>query len=112
LTNAYSRAFEFWYSQAPLLRPLTYELSYEQFAADFATQARKLAEFLQLPWHEAMLAPGEHARAKGFISTPSYTQVLEPVNNRSVGRWKHYESHFAPVLPILKPWIERWAYSL
>jgi tetratricopeptide (TPR) repeat protein len=112
LTDAYSRAFEFWYSQAPLLRPLTYELSYEQFAADFATQARKLAEFLQLPWHEAMLAPGEHARAKGFISTPSYTQVLEPVNNRSVGRWKHYESHFAPVLPILKPWIERWAYSL
>ena len=112
LANAYSRAFEFWYSQAPLLRPLSYELSYEQFAADFATQARKLADFLQLPWHEAMLAPGEHARAKGFISTPSYTQVLEPVNNRSVGRWKRYESHFAPVLPILKPWIERWAYSL
>jgi hypothetical protein len=27
-----------------------------------------------------------------------------------VGRWKRYESHFAPVLPILKPWIERWAY--
>ena len=110
LANAYSRAFEFWYSQAPLLRPLTYELSYEQFAADFATQARKVAEFLQLPWHEAMLAPGDHARAKGFISTPSYTQVLEPVNNRSVGRWKRYESHFAPLLPVLKPWIERWAY--
>jgi tetratricopeptide (TPR) repeat protein len=110
LANAYSRAFEFWYSQAPLLRPLVYELFYEQFAADFATHARKLAEFLQLPWHEAMLAPDEHARAKGFISTPSYTQVLEPVNNRSVGRWKHYESHFAPVLPILMPWIERWAY--
>jgi tetratricopeptide (TPR) repeat protein len=110
LANAYSRAFEFWYSQAPLLRPLSYELFYEQFAADFATQARKLAEFLQLPWHEAMLAPGEHALAKGFISTPSYTQVLEPVNIRSVGRWKHYAPHFAPVLPVLMPWIERWKY--
>ena len=112
LANAYVRSFGFWYSQSALLRPLSYELFYEQFAADFAPQARKLAEFLQLPWHDAMLAPEEHARAKGFISTPSYTQVLEPVNNRSVGRWKRYETHFAPVLPMLKPWIERWAYPL
>lgn len=112
LANAYARAFEFWYSQSPLLRPLNYELSYERFAADFATQARQLAAFLQLPWHEAMLAPGDHARAKGFISTPSYTQVLEPVNNRSVGRWKHYEPRFSAVLPVLMPWIGRWGYSV
>jgi hypothetical protein len=60
-----------------------------------------------------MLAPGDHARAKGFISTPSYAQVLEPVGNRSVGRWKHYERHFgSEVLALLMPWIERWGYSL
>ena len=112
LAKAYSRAFDFWYSQWPLLRPVSYELRYEQLASDFATQVRKLSLFLELPWHEAMLAPGEHARARGFISTPSYAQVLEPVGNRSVGRWKHYESHFQEVLPILAPWIERWGYSL
>jgi hypothetical protein len=60
-----------------------------------------------------MLAPGEHARAKGFISTPSYAQVVEPVSNRSVGRWKRYERHFdGEVLALLMPWIERWGYSL
>jgi len=59
-----------------------------------------------------MLAPGAHARAKGFISTPSYSQVIEPVNNRSVGRWKHYERHFSDVLPILMPWLERWGYPV
>jgi hypothetical protein len=59
-----------------------------------------------------MLAPAERARARGFISTPSYSQVLEPVNSRSVGRWRHYESEFAPVLPVLMPWIERWGYSI
>jgi tetratricopeptide (TPR) repeat protein len=112
LAEAYSRAFEFWYSQWPLLHPYSYELRYEQLTADFATEVRKLAAFLQLPWDEAMLAPGEHARAKGFISTPSYSQVIEPVNSRSVGRWKHYERHFKDVLPILMPWIERWGYSL
>jgi tetratricopeptide (TPR) repeat protein len=112
LAKAYSRAFGFWYSQWPLLRPLSYELRYEQLANEFPTEVRKLIEFLRLPWHDAMLAPGEHARAKGFINTPSYAQVIEPVSNRSVGRWKHYEHHFTEVSAILKPWIERWGYPL
>ena len=112
LAGAYSHAFGFWYSQARLLRPVSYELRYEQFTADFGTEVRKLAEFLQLPWHEAMLAPAERARAKGFISTPSYSQVLEPVNSGSVGRWRHYGRHFSAVLPMLMPWIERWGYAV
>lgn len=110
LAATYSRAFEFWYTHQSLLHPNSYELYYEELTADFATQVRNLAGFLQLPWDEAMLAPGEHARSKGFISTPSYSQVLQPVTTRSVGRWQHYESHFAPVLPILAPWLARWGY--
>jgi tetratricopeptide (TPR) repeat protein len=111
LATAYSRIFGFWYAQWSLLHPSSYELRYEQLTADFETEVRKLSAFLQLPWHDAMLAPGEHARAKGFISTPSYTQVIEPVNSRSVGRWRHYQRHFSEVLPILTPWLERWGYS-
>ncbi|HTD12307.1 MAG TPA: sulfotransferase [Steroidobacteraceae bacterium] len=113
LARAYSRAFGFWYSQWPLLQTRTHELKYEQLTADFAAELDRLCAFLQLPRHEAMLAPGEHARAKGFISTPSYAQVIEPVNARSVGRWKHYERYFSSeALTLLAPWIERWGYSL
>jgi tetratricopeptide (TPR) repeat protein len=112
LASAYSRALGFWYSQWPLLRPFSYELRYEQLVVDFAAEVAKLSEFLQLPWDEAMLAHGEHARAKGFISTPSYAQVIEPISKRSVGRWKHYEHHFAQVSGVLLPWIERLGYSL
>jgi tetratricopeptide (TPR) repeat protein len=113
LARSYSRAFGFWDSQWSLLRPETHELKYEHLIANCATELDRLCAFLQLPRHEAMLAPGEHARAKGFISTPSYAQVLEPVSNRSVGRWKHYERHFgSEVLAPLTPWIERWGYSL
>lgn len=111
LAKGYARVFEFWYSQAALLRPASYELRYEQFAADFATEVRNVADFLQLPWNDAMLAPGEHARAKGFISTPSYSQVTKPINTASVGRWKNYERHFTAALPDLAPWIERWGYT-
>jgi tetratricopeptide (TPR) repeat protein len=113
LARAYSRAFSFWDSQWSLLRPDTHELEYEQLTADFAAEVDRLCAFLQLPRHEAMLAPGKHARAKGFISTPSYAQVIEPVSNRSVGRWKHYERHFSrEALDLLTPWSKRWGYSL
>ena len=112
LARSHSRAFGYWYSQWSLLRPDTHELRYERLTTDFATEVDRLCAFLQLPRHEAMLSPGEHARAKGFISTPSYAQVIEPVNARSVGRWKHYERHFgSEVLALLMPWIERWGYS-
>ena len=71
---------------------------------------RRLSEFLELPWNDALLAPAEHARAKGYISTPSYTQVVEPVSSKTVGRWKHYERHFQEVLPVLGDYLERWSY--
>ena len=111
LARTYDQTFAFWYSQWTLLQPHSYELRYERLIADFAPQVRELANFLQLPWHEAMLAPAERARAKGFVSTPSYAQVLEPINSRSVDRWQHYARKFEQVLPTLTPWIERWGYT-
>jgi tetratricopeptide (TPR) repeat protein len=111
LASAYSRIFGFWYAQWSLLRPASYELRYETLTADFPAEVRRLAAFLQLPWNDAMLAPAEHALAKGFISTPSYAQVVQPVHGKSVGRWKNYERHFSEVLPILSPWLERWGYA-
>jgi tetratricopeptide (TPR) repeat protein len=112
LATAYSRALDFWYSQSLLLRPCSYELQYERLATDFPAEVRKLSAFLELPWDDAMLVPGNHARAKGFINTPSYAQVTQPVSDRSVGRWRHYQHHFSGVSAILEPWALRWGYSL
>ena len=58
-----------------------------------------------------MLAPADHARAKGYISTPSYSQVVQPVNQKAVGRWLNYAAHFAPVIPQIRPYLERWNYA-
>jgi len=112
LARNYRTAFDFWYAQLPLLGAATLELRYETLVADFTTEVRRLADFLELPWHAGLLAPGDHARAKGYISTPSYTQVIEPVNTRSVGRWKRYQQHFTDALPTLMPCLERWGYAV
>jgi tetratricopeptide (TPR) repeat protein len=112
LAESYRRVFDFWYEQLSLLKPYAHELRYESLVSDFEGEARRLAEFLQLPWDDAMLAPGEHARSKGFISTPSYSQVVQPVNSASVGRWRRYASHFEDVIPVVEPYLARWGYPV
>ena len=111
LAVGYRRGMDFWYQQADLLQPAVREVFYERFVGDFDTQVRAIGDFLQLPWDEGMLAPASHARSKGFISTPSYSQVVQPVNQKAVGRWRHYEQHFATVIPELQPCLQRWGYS-
>ncbi len=112
LASTYKIAFDFWYQQIPLVPAQTIELRYEQLVSDFPAQIHRLADFLDLPWDEAMIAPAAHAAAKGFISTPSYTQVVRPVNAESIGRWSGYRRHFEPVLPQLQPYLDRWDYSV
>ncbi len=111
LADAYRRSFDFWYRQAELLRPTVREIRYETLVENFAGEVRALSEFLELPWHDAMLAPAEHAQAKGFISTPSYSQVIQPVNKKSVARWRRYAPHFESVAPIIQPYLDRWRYE-
>jgi tetratricopeptide (TPR) repeat protein len=111
LALGYRRAFDFWYQHVALLQPTLREIRYETFVGEFDRSVRELTDFLELPWHDAMLEPAAHARAKGFISTPSYAQVVQPVNRRSIGRWRAYERHFEAALPLLRPYLERWSYD-
>jgi tetratricopeptide (TPR) repeat protein len=111
LADAYRRSFEFWNQQLPLLGAATVELHYERFVANLAEEARRLIDFLELPWNDALLSPASHARTKAYISTPSYTQVIEPVSSKAVGRWRRYEKHLASVIPVLAPYLEHWGYD-
>ena len=87
------------------------EIRYETFVGSFEREMRGVAGFLELDWDDGMLRPAERALAKGFVSTPSYAQVTEPVHQRSVGRWTPYRAHFKDALPLLAPYLERWGYG-
>jgi hypothetical protein len=111
LARIYDRVFAYWYQSRALLTPSTHELRYERLVTNFRIEVEKLQAFLGLTHDEATLDPARIARAKGFISTPSYAQVIQPVTDRAVGRWKHYAPHFTNALPLLAPWIGRWGYT-
>ncbi|HET9817930.1 MAG TPA: sulfotransferase, partial [Rhodanobacteraceae bacterium] len=99
LARAYVTAMENWRYHEALIRPDVFVSRYEELVADTPGRTRKIAEFLQLDDAESMLRFDARAREKGYIATPSYTQVIEPVNARSIGHWHQYRKYFEPVLP-------------
>jgi len=86
---------------------------YEDLVTDPTQSTRRIAELLQIPWSDAWLDTAAHARGKAVIHTPSYAQVMEPLNQRAMGRWRNYRRFFDPeLLSRLQPSIERMGYSL
>lgn len=101
-----------YYERVQSLMPMpTHQMAYESLVADRETELRGLFDFLGLDWHDAVLDHQETAKKRGRIKTASYAQVVEPIYTRSAGRWEKYRKHLEPVLPVLKPWIEKFGYS-
>jgi Flp pilus assembly protein TadD len=112
LARAYVAAMENWLYHEALIGPDVFVSRYEDLVADPQERTRQIAEFLQLDDAASMLRFDARAREKGFIATPSYTQVIEPINTRSVRHWQRYREYFEPVLPILAPMLEDWGYPV
>jgi tetratricopeptide (TPR) repeat protein len=110
LAKGYVSAMESWIYHADLLKPNVIHSRYEDLLDDFAGNIQRIGNFLQLDDAAPMARFDQHARDKGFISTPSYTQVVEPPNKKAVDRWRRYYKYFEPVLPILQPIMHHWGY--
>jgi len=112
LARGYVDAFQQCCRHLDVFKPQVLEWRYESVVDDFDGAAARLGEFLAVEDVSPFDRFAEHALAKRFIATPSYAQVIEPVNRASIGRWKNYRGHFEPVLPILRPWLERFGYGV
>jgi hypothetical protein len=65
-----------------------HEVNYEETVTDLESVARRLIEACGLAWEPACL---EFHRTERPVRTASVMQVRQPVYQRSVARWKHYE---------------------
>jgi hypothetical protein len=91
---------------------IVHRVRYERLVEDAEPEMRALMAFLGLDWDAAILDNRGTAKDRGFINTPSYAQVAEPLYDRSIGRWERYREQMQPVLPILGPWAQRFGYEI
>ncbi|MEX2493712.1 MAG: sulfotransferase [Nitrospirales bacterium] len=83
----YRRLMAHWDESLPLKM---IDIQYEETVGDLESQARRLIEFLGVPWDDRCLDFHKQERA---VQTPSRWQVRQPIYTGSVGRWKHYAMH-------------------
>lgn len=75
-----------------------HEYVYETVVGNLEDQVRFLISFLGLDWDPACLNYYENDRR---VNTPSRWQVRQPLYDKSVGRWRRYESHLEPLKAAL-----------
>jgi len=106
----YTCAMRTWLKVRELTSGRWIEFRYEDVVADLESHARRILEFLGLPWDERVLRFYEHAREK-LVRSPTYQDVTQPVYQKSVARWRHYEKHLAPILDKLAPFVREFGYE-
>ncbi len=86
-----------------------WQVRHEDLVADFDGQVAAACDFLGLAWQDSMRDFAAHARTRA-IATPSSVQVMRGLNREGIGHWRRYRDQMEPVLPLLRPWVERFGY--
>ena len=110
IARQYAAVMDYWLSLRGLIAPTYLELRYEDTVSAFEPTYRRVFEFLGLDWRPEVIAFHEKAVGR-YISTPSFAAVSQPLYTSAVARWNHYARHFAPVLPLLEPFIDAFGYG-
>ena len=108
----YDLSFNMWERALSLFDVDVHAVVYERMIEDPETALRPVVEGLGLEWKPEILDHQKTAETRGVITTASYAQVTEPLYRGSAGRWQHYRKHLEPVLPILRPWAEKFGYEI
>ncbi|MBK7403070.1 MAG: sulfotransferase [Phycisphaerales bacterium] len=94
--NEYRKLMEHWRDNATI--PIL-DVVYEDVVADLENQARRIIDFVGLPWDDRCLKFYEHSRA---VATASTDQVRQPIYKSSQERWRRYEKHLGPLIEALR----------
>jgi hypothetical protein len=79
-------------------------VEYESVVADLEGQARRMLDFIGLPWDHACMDFYKSSRA---VKTASKSQVTKPIYTSSIGRWRHYREFLGPLQPLTMRQIGR-----
>ncbi len=98
----YQRMMNHWSRVLPG-RVLT--VQYEEVVSNFEAQVRRLLAFCGLPWDDACLKFHESDRP---VRTPSAEQVRQPIYDRSIGHWRHYQRYLDELIEVIDPIRDRY----
>lgn len=110
LAQHYKKVMDVWLTVREWQGLVWLETRYEDIVADLQKEGSRVTDFLGLRWHENQTRFYQRNQEKPVMST-NYNAVSQPLYTRAVGRWKIYEKHLAPVLPMLDFYCKIFGYA-
>lgn len=98
-----------WFESSKSLEGRFLEIRYENLTVNLEDEARRVFEFIGVPWNETVLSFDRHARSK-VVRSPTADAVTEKIHTRATNRWKNYQKHFEPFREQLAPCLKILGY--
>jgi hypothetical protein len=96
-----------WFAYAPALGDRAMAIQYETLLINIDHQLPEIMSFCGIDPAEANVAGAESPAQNGdWVNTASYDSVVEPVHQRAIARWKHFEPFLGPAFALLTPYID------
>jgi hypothetical protein len=92
----YERVMAHWRAVLPPGRML--ELDYDTLTASPESETRRIIAYAGLEWNDACLRPEDTTR---IVRSASRWQVRQPINTRSVERWRQYAPYLGPLAALI-----------
>ncbi len=86
-----------------------FSIKYEDLIADFEKNITHLLRFIGLKYENNLKNFNLTAKKRDKISTPSYSQVINPLYSTSIGRWKNFSKNKNAEANLIK-WINKFNY--
>ena len=84
-------------------------IKYEDVVKDFKPTIKNLINFLNLNWEDNLKYFNNTALYRSKINTPSYSQVIQPLYDSSINRWKNFKE-INNIYPVVEKWIDAFNY--
>jgi hypothetical protein len=93
----YRELMEHWEKVLP--EDFLITVQYEEVVADTEKEAKRLIEFLGLPWNDKCV---DFHKSDRPVKTASVAQVRKPIYKTSVERWKKYGPGLQPLVDAIE----------
>lgn len=111
ITNLYAKTMKLWTKTISQRKVPFHYVRYENIVQNLANETREMINFLGLEWAPEVLEYAKTAKDKGLITTPSYSQVVQPIYADALEKWRAYEKYFEPYKDRLEPYVRAFGYS-
>ena len=113
INNLYHASFSLWRDFEKWRQPVVERVSYEDVVENLENTVSRIMGRLGFTWEEAQSRYFETAIKRGYMKTPSYTQVTQKLYSTSTERWRNYAFALrGDDTADLRQWSAEHGYSL